>query len=181
MHVENMPSVAALTLQPLPLQPLSHQHFVNPSAPSIHPYQHPIHGFNNTFMLNPYHYCMSVKLHVGNAMPPSSYHVGTWGNAYRHKTIESMCNDCNEIYYKCHIICQIIEKATNCSGWENIAYLPTRLGKPHETWKPCLFRNLGKPQEKPILGFPRLNPSCIPVYVKEANVPYRTGNAWCSF
>ncbi len=65
-----MPSMEALPLQPLPLQPLPHQLPVNPSAPCSHPYQHPMHGFNNSFMLNPYHSGMSVNLHLGNSMLP---------------------------------------------------------------------------------------------------------------
>ena len=52
-----------------PINTSTHQP-INPSAPSTHPYQHPIQGFNNQFMLNPYHVGMSVNLHLGNAMHP---------------------------------------------------------------------------------------------------------------
>jgi hypothetical protein len=43
---------------------------INPSARIHHPHQLPIHGFNTSFMLNPYHAVMSVNLHLPSGIHP---------------------------------------------------------------------------------------------------------------
>jgi len=74
-----IPAPHASYNMPNELMPLVHMqdyvvrathHPIAPLPPSNHPHQHPIHGFNTSFIMNSYHAGMSVKLHLPNAMPP---------------------------------------------------------------------------------------------------------------
>ena len=66
----NMPNEPMLLVHMHDYVARATHHPVAPLPPSNHPHQHPIHGFNTSFIMNPYHDGLSVNLHLPNVMPP---------------------------------------------------------------------------------------------------------------